>query len=112
MTPAWTSNRKPATLSGSVSGVDSLAFCTWKLCNNAWTLFQTIEAKDGFSAFEKSGELTTMLNESLQKKQAAVESNSKQVIGVNKHPSKNETQHLAQNIERLTSSFEKKQLVS
>jgi methylmalonyl-CoA mutase len=93
-------------------GAYFIEYLTDELCNNAWTLFQNIEAKGGFSAFEKSGELTTMLNESLQKKQAAVETNSKQVIGVNKHPSKNETQHLAQNIERLTSSFEKKQLVS
>jgi methylmalonyl-CoA mutase N-terminal domain/subunit len=81
-------------------------------CAKAWKLFQDIEAKGGFSAFEKSGELTAMLTESLQKKQNAVEANIKHIIGVNKHPVKNETQHLAQNVERLTSSFEKKQLVS
>jgi methylmalonyl-CoA mutase len=93
-------------------GAYFIEYLSDELCAKAWKLFQDIEAKGGFSTFEKSGELTAMLTESLQKKQNAVETNIKHIIGVNKHPVKNETQHLTQNIERLTSSFEKKQLVS
>ena len=88
-------------------GAYFIEYLTDKLCEKAWQLFQQIEAKGGFSAFKNSGELDTLLNESLTKKKIAVEQKQKTVIGVNKYPNANDKNVVNTDKHHLTSFLEK-----
>lgn len=94
-------------VSDIAGGAYFVEYLTAQICDKAWELFQYIEAKGGYSAFEKSGELSTLLNESLVKKKQAIEQKIKTVIGVNKYPNANDKTIVHTDKNRLTSFLEK-----
>ena len=77
----------------------------------AWALFLTIQEKGGFRAFEASGELTAMLEETYQTRIKAIETRKSSLIGTNIYANPaddlaQETNPVFANVKRVALPFE------